>query len=35
VTPCDSESWKFFDYRPREGFLIGFLVTRCHTVTPL
>jgi hypothetical protein len=33
VTPCDSESWKFFDWPPREWFLSGFLVTRCHTVT--
>ena len=34
MTGCDSESYKFFDYRPREAFLSGFLVTRCHTVTP-
>jgi hypothetical protein len=34
VTACDSESWKFLDWRPREAFLSGFLVTRCHTVTP-
>ena len=33
VTACDSESWKFFGERPREAFLSGFLVTRCHTVT--
>jgi hypothetical protein len=31
VTACDSESWKFFDWRPREVFLSSFLVTR---VTP-
>lgn len=34
MTRCDAESWKFFDYRPREWFLSGFPVTRCHTVTP-
>ena len=35
MTARDSESHKFFDYRPREAFLSGFLVTRCHTVTPV
>ena len=34
MTPCDNESWKFFDWLPREWFLSGFPVTRCHTVTP-
>ena len=34
VTACDSESLKFSDWRPRKAFLSGFLVTRCHTVTP-